>query len=155
MEKFVKTAIIYLDEEYLKEEGAIKVANKPMFVFFKEAKHKDDDFFLKVKNDKEKYFKNLKFVKDYLEGKKYDNATIANLIKYLSVIYVAQERGYLDVDWDRVFAIKRKDSFQQIVTLHYEQVEKEYPEISQEWEKKLKEHQKKKKAKKESNVMKK
>ncbi len=122
------------------------MAREPMFVFFKEVKHDDEDFFVKIKNDKEKYFKNLKFIKDYLEGKKYDNATIANLLKYLSVIYVAQERGCLDVDWDRVFAIKRKDSFQQIITLHYEQVDKDYPDISQEWDRKLKEHQKKKKA---------
>ena len=128
------------------------MANEPIFIVFKEQKIRaltaNDEFFKKVAADKEAYFKNLDYIETYLQGKSYDPLVIADMMKYLSILFIAQEQGYMDIQWNRLFAIKKADNFREIVTSRYEFVKRTLPHITEAWDKHILEIHNKKGAKK-------
>lgn len=134
------------------------MANEPIFLVFKEQKIRaltsNDDFFKKVAADKDAYFKNLDYVENYLQAKSYDSLVIADLMKYLSILFIAQEQGYMDIQWNRLFAIKKADSFREIVTSRYEFVKRTLPHITEAWDKHILELNNKKTAKKDTDFSK-
>ena len=124
------------------------MAVAPIFAFYNKQKKrgltKDDDHFKKVDADKAAFFsKNNPFLENFLKSKNFEQSQIVEMLRDISILFVAQERGYLDADWNRMFNITKPDSFIKIIRGRYEELKKSHPEILEEWDKNMEELYKK------------
>lgn len=119
------------------------MATEPIFVVFTQQKNRaltsDDDFFRKVEKDRKKYFDaNLSYITNFLTSKGYSSDTKIDLLKYLSVLFLAQDLGYMDVNWERLFAIRKPENFLEVVTTRYDYVKRAFPVVTKTWDKAVK-----------------
>ena len=128
------------------------MSEKPIFLMCNEQKLRafttNDDFFKKVESDRETYFKSLAVLRSHFQARQFNDAVKLDLVKFLTILFIAQEQGFMEVQWDRLFAIKKDESFLQLVTSRYDYIKETLPQIPAVWDKEVSEASKQKKTKK-------